>query len=506
MSRLLLLLPLLVACPADDDDDSAPPTDDDDATVADDDDDSAVADDDDSGAADDDDSTPIPPPAYADVDAAFFTITGGIELGANAASAGDIDGDGLGDLVVGQPEDPWVDDAKATGFGAVYVFLGATLAAGGDFTLEDADVVVRGDSPGQAIGNNVGTAGDVDGNGDADLLISAGNTENTFVFFDSLLVPGAELRGADASANITDFVSQAADTAGDVDNDGFADVLVGNTLVAPNGFVSGQTYLMAGSLLATGGAHSVSAAWARFPGEATNNASGDDVGAIGDIDNDGLADFAIAATGNSDSGANAGKAYIFLGASVSATSGMIPLASADATLLGAAPDDRLGTRFSVLGDLDEDGHDDFAIGGPHNDDNGNNAGAIWLMSGAEVAAGTAVLSAPLWQLVGPDASQAGRVIAPAGDVDGDGLPDLVAGSSRANGAAVFRVAEAVESPVLMDEVLGLVRGLEDDDDLGASALTLGDLDGDGRDDLVVGAPGVNVGAGAVYGLLSPFVD
>jgi hypothetical protein len=488
---------LLVGCPTDtptDDDDSGAVSDDDDAST---DDDDATGDDDDSS--DDDDS--VDPPTWADPVDAWLTITG-VGIGERVAHIGDVDGDGAPDIALGVPDDPWEDETPAGEFGAVYVFFGETTAAPGTIDLDAADVVIRGDGSGDLIGNNVASAGDVDNDGAMDLLISGGVTENTYVFFATTLALGGELRAADADAVVNELVSEYVAGVGDVDDDGHGDLLLSNTLISAAGNVAGQSFLVSGATLTAGSVVSVDDAWAVFPGEAAYNASGGDIGPVGDVDGDGLADFAIAATGNSDGGANAGKLYVFFGASIVASGGgSTALTTADVIAVGLAPDDRLGSQIASLGDVDGDLRDDFAFSAPRHDQPEGDAGWVWVVSGAGLTTGDVLdLALPDFALFGAASGMAGSVVSGAQDADGDDLADLLIGNGARDEiwwvpAADLTTLGSVSSG---HPFVAVAAG----DQLGTAALSPGDVDGDGWDDVILGAPG----AGEVYVIRSPFGD
>ncbi len=218
------------------------------------------------------------------------------------------------------------------------------------------------------------------------------------------------------------------------------------------------------------------------------------------MDGDGKADFAIAATGNGDGGPNGGKLYVFFGASIAASAGgSIALTTADVIAIGLAPDDRLGTSIAALGDVDGDGRDDFAVGAPRHDQPGVDAGAAWIVSGAGLSSGlTLDLSAPDFAVFGLPGDGVGAAVVSAGDADGDGRRDLLLGNGARDAAIWMPGAGLGPAGTVSDghAFAPVVAG----DRLGSAAVCPGDVDGDGRDDLLLGASG----AGAVYVLRSPF--
>jgi hypothetical protein len=189
---------------------------------------------------------------------------------------------------------------------------------------------------------------------------------------------------------------------------------------------------------------------------------------LGDLDGDGAAELAIAAPGSAEGGMASGLATVFSGADGS------PLWSAS-----GGPFDGYGTSITAVEDLDGDGRAELAIGVPFDDDGGFNAGAVELRSGAT--------GALLWRALGSGVGDRfGERVAPAGDVDGDGLGDLCVGVPGADGANFDCGAVTVVSGVD-----GATLFTRHGSGAGAFATTVGrvdDLDGDGRPDFALGSP------------------
>jgi hypothetical protein len=355
------------------------------------------------------------------------------------ASAGDVDGDGLDDILISA----YVNDEGGGAAGKAYLLLGSTIAAGGTFDLGAADRGFVGEAPGDYLGHSVASAGDVDGDGLDDILIGAyGNDEGgdqagkTYLFLGVTLASEEPLDLSDADAV---FVGEEADdisglavaSAGDVDGDGLADILIGAAKYPHNGGVgAGKTYLMFGATLLAGGSFDLASADAVFTGEVVADRSGYSVAPAGDVDGDGLDDILIGADHNDDGGEDAGKGYLYFGATI-ASGGAFDLASADAAFVGEAAGDQAGA-VGPAGDVDGDGLSDVLIGAMYNDDGDGDAGKVSLFFGATIASGgTFDLSAPDVAFVGEAAEdRSGRSATSAGDVDGDGADDLLVGAHR----------------------------------------------------------------------------
>ncbi|MDG1480026.1 MAG: MopE-related protein, partial [Myxococcota bacterium] len=351
-----------------------------------------------------------------------------------SVASGDFNNDGFDDMVVGALN----EDAGGTDAGAAYVVLGPVSGA---LSLSSADLKLTGTGAGDQAGKSVAAVGDVDDDGNDDFLISgyknddaAANAGAAYLFYGP--ATSGDLSTADAilqGVSAQDYAGSWVSAAGDVDGDGFDDVLVGayradierDSITVSN---VGITYLMHGPL---SGTVSLSTANASFIGEASNDQSGSQVSEAGDVNNDGFADFLIGAERSDVSKTgDDGRAYLLLGP----LSGAVELSAANAIFEGENGNDRAGRGIGAAGDLDGDGFDDLLIGAKENDGSGTGAGAAYVVLGP--ITGTLSLSAADAIYGGETAGdQAGIWMSGAGDVSGDGSPDfLVGGNSASSGA------------------------------------------------------------------------
>ncbi len=309
----------------------------------------------------------------------------------------------------------------------------------------------------------------------------------------SLAGAGARLLGEAGS----DHAGVSVASAGDVNGDGFADILIGASGESTAGLNAGAVYLLHGP---QAGLVNLADAHAKVTGETSGDALGLSAATAGDVDGDGLDDWMSGADGQDVGGASAGAVYLFAGP----TLGEASAAQASSKLVGQTEYDRLGMVVSGAGDQDGDGLDDILVTAPYHDSDVTDIGAAYLVH--TLPAGTDCVCTDSVRLFGAAENQyAGWAMAGGGDVDGDGVPDLLVGAFGAErhgpftGAAYVMHGPLVQSTGLTNSEGTLVG--EDAGDFAGAAVAMGDVDGDGLADLLVGAPGDSSGefaAGAAY--------
>lgn len=314
-------------------------------------------------------------------------------VGLSIASATDLDNDGFDDLVLSGAGN---DDAGPSA-GAVYVLYGSQDQLSGTVNVADAaDATLEG-GPGDLAGFRLDRAGDLDGDGSQDLVIGAtaqtslggSGIGSAYVFYGradrlrgtmSLPATAARLVGEQPG----DRPGFGLAGAGDLDADGFDDLVVGADLEDSGGVDAGAAYVFYGSGERLPiGSTSLGTADGKLVGEAPGDRAGLAISIAGKLDGDPFDDFVIGAFGHN---ASAGAAYVFFGHRMR-LAGTHSLAEADATLLGETAGDLAGSAVGPAGDVNGDGNDDLMVGGRRNDEGGTNAGAVYIFFGDDLVCG-----------------------------------------------------------------------------------------------------------------------
>jgi len=336
----------------------------------------------------------------------------GAFFGGSCTSAGDVNGDGYGDVIVGASDfaNGQVDEGRA------FVYLGSAsgLSAVPAWTSES-------DQASAYFGHSVSGAGDVNGDGYDDVIVGANGFSNgevsegrTFVYFGSAsglsAVPAWTAEGNQAVSLFGHSVSGA----GDVNGDGFDDVVVG----AP-GFANGQTsegraFLYQGSI----GGLSASPAWS-VESDQANAFLGWSVAAAGDVNGDGYGDVIVGAYFYSNGESFEGRALVYLGSPTGLS--MTPAWTTESDQVNAS----FGRAVSTAADVDGDGYSDVIVGADRFDNAQTDEGRVYIYRGSASGLSTS----PAWT---SESDQAGAIFgystSTAGDVNGDGYGDVIVGA------------------------------------------------------------------------------
>lgn len=393
----------------------------------------------------------------------------GAYFGRGAAGIGDVNGDGFADLAVGQP---YAALSASEQYGRVFVHYGSASGPSTEFEWYYEGTIHFG---------NIGYAlagGDVNGDGFSDLLV-AGDLDGAdglaYAFFGSATglapTPSWSVRPSEWSGSYGDDIAAA-----DVDDDGYDNVLFGAPHCTRGEVREGCVYLYRGG--PTGPA--TTPAWIGESNQA-DSIYGRNVARAGDLNGDGYQDVAVGAPGYDGGQTNEGRVFVYHGSASglpAAPSGILELDQAVAYF---------GWSVASAGDANGDRFADLAVGARLYDGSVQNEGAVFLFQGAA----TGIATSPSWQASsGQSGSDFGNSVALVGNFDGDAWADLVVGAGefeealpyvgraflyKGNGSTFSNVADY------------LATGTVENGGFAALVAGAGDTDADGFDELMVGA-------------------
>ena len=411
----------------------------------------------------------------------------GAHLGWSVASAGDVNGDGCADLVVGAPH----LDLDGADVGGACILYGNPLgmAIVSNWTFE-------GGQDGAELGLALTGVGDVNGDGFDDVLVAAPGFDSgeadegrVFLFYGS--EDGLETRAAWSAEGDRSgaWFGAAVSGAGDINVDGYADVAVGAPGFSGDRPGEGRVFVFAGSPEGL----SLEAIW-MASGSQAGAQFGASVAAT-DVNGDRYGDLVVGAPGFDVSAGDEGLVQVFQGSAA----GLEPTSTW--SVAGKGGGARFGGMVASAGDTDGDGYCDVAIAAPGTGGREQRSGLVSVFRGS--ASGLA--TAPVWTVRGEDAqTHLGLAIAGAGDVDRDGYADLILGVPGFDGTEVDEGAAFLfrGSPSgLSAEPAWTTAGGYAGAWFGSSAAAAGDLDGDGYTDILVGAPALPRAHGRAGGAL-----
>lgn len=383
------------------------------------------------------------------------------DFGFSVSSAGDVNGDGYSDVIVGAYR-------FNSNVGRAYIFYG------GENLNNVADKAFYEYSSNGQFGISVSTAGDVNNDGYSDVIIGQYNylylRGKAYIYYGGAnmdIIADVIMMGEKSNNNFGWSVS----SAGDVNNDGFSDVLVG---AWQYGSDSGRVYLY------FGGVNMNNIADLIMTGDTSGNRFGWSVSSAGDVNNDGFSDIIAGAHGYYS---NSGKAYIFYG-------GLNMDNIADVTMTGDASGDNFGWSVSSAGDVNYDGFSDVIVGAYGYS---TNKGRVSIFYGGE-----SMNIIPDVTLTGEaSGNNFGYSVSSAGDINGDGFSDIIIGAKGYNSNTGR--AYLFYGGVIMDTIADiLMTGDVPGYNFGCSVSSAGDVNMNGYSDVIIGAFGYNSRMGRAY--------
>jgi len=395
------------------------------------------------------------------------------KMGISVFTAGDVNGDGYSDVIVGAY---WYDNGE-TNEGKVYMYQGSSIGLN-----VSANWTKESDQANAYFGYSVSTAGDVNGDGFSDVIIGAYLFDNGESNEGSVFLYQGSGYSLSITANLilesnqsSSFYGMCVSAAGDVNGDGYSDVIVG----APN-FDNGQTdegraYVYHGS--ATG--LSISPNWVSESNQSSSD-YGRCVSTAGDVNGDGYSDVIIGAKDFDNGQSDEGRAFVFHGSPSGLSS------SANWTAESNQAFAFFGLSVSTAGDVNGDGYSDVIVGAIHFDNGQLNEGKVYVYYGSASGISTIVN----WSVeINQENAQFGWSVASAGDVNGDGYSDVIVGArlfdnghTDVGKAFVYHGSKSGLLLIPSWTAEGNLTGTN----LGKSVSTAGDVNGDGYSDVIVG--------------------
>ncbi|MEI1376162.1 hypothetical protein PQG02_24290 [Nostoc sp. UHCC 0926] len=450
--------------------------------------------------------------------------------GNSVSSAGDINGDGIDDVIIGA----YSADPNSFASGQSYVVFGSKGGFGAQLNLSTLNgsngFAINGINEGDGSGASVSSAGDINGDGIDDLIIGARRASpnghysgQSYVVFGSKGGFGAQfnlstLKGSNGFAingiNPGDYSGGSVSSAGDINGDGIDDLIIGARDAAPNGTLSGQSYVVFGSkggfsaqfnLSTLNGSNGFA-----INGINPGDFSGWSVSSAGDFNGDGIDDLIIGAYSADPNGFRTGQSYVVFG-SKGGFGAQLNLSTLNGSngfaINGINENDQSGASVSSAGDINGDGIDDLIIGAQRASPNGLESGQSYVVFGSKGGFDTELNLSTLngsngFVINGINKYDgSGNSVSSAGDINGDGIDDLIIGASRrftfssgnrsGQSYVVFGSKGGFGAQLNLSTLNGTngfaINGINPGDELGQSVSSAGDINGDGFDDLIIGA-------------------
>ena len=411
------------------------------------------------------------------------TVTGTASadgFGTRILAAGDVDGDGYDDVYVSAPG---ADETNTDG-GAVYLAFGP-LTSGSIATTTFAE----GGASSMGLGASIALV-DHDGDGTDDLLAGAPDDNVAYLFWGDL---SGTTSTTDAAVAVTgegtgDLAGTSVVGIEDHDGDGIEDFAVGAIHNDDGAANAGAVYLAYGFGTGTtslGDAQQIT-------GEAMNNRLGFALSAAGDFDGDGSGDIVMSAKQYSSS---TGRVYLFHGP---ISTSVTDASDAELIITGNNNNDSFGYSVALAGDFDGDGQDDLVVGATTDDDGTADGGVVFVLFGVTSTGSVTASNANISISGGITGEQMGSSVSVVPDIDGDGDDELLVGAFKNKNSGTNSGHAYLFYGGTTATMGAAIAASAANDDLGTDVAFIGDTDGDGIDEIGLGAPGNTSDQGAVY--------
>ncbi|MBK7756632.1 MAG: FG-GAP repeat protein [Deltaproteobacteria bacterium] len=416
------------------------------------------------------------------IDPLYTTVTSTLSgsgsagyFGEAVSGAGNVNCDDYDDVIVGAP-------SLGSGRGTAYIFHGT--ATGVSTTAARS---LNGATAGNYFGFAMATLGDVTGDGCGEIAIGAYNNSSgkgaVYIYHGS-----SSGIGTTAATTLTGTTSNgefgwSVDGAGDVNGDGYNDLVVGaDNLSSGNG--AAYVYYGGAAGIGSTGATTLTGSGTGFFGWT--------VAGAGDLNDDGYDDIAVGAPAHSSS---AGRVYVFHGGSAGLGTSVV------ATLSGSGGSgESFGQALSGAGDVNGDGYSDLAVGASGYS---SNTGAAYLYQGGSAGVSTTYDL----RLLGPSTgSYFGTALRGGADINADGYDDLIVGASGVSSNTGAAYLFEGSSAGLASTAVTTLSGLSTNTYFGYSVGMAGDVNNDDFQDVIIGAYGTTSNRGAAYIYLGNCVD
>ena len=428
-------------------------------------------------------------------------------VGYHLHTAGDVNGDGYDDFLIGT----FHNHAKGTNTGAAYLILGRKEADWDfNYSLKSADARFIGGAAYDAAGYCLGGGGDINGDGYDDFLIGApagdeqviSNPGHVYIIFGkpepywnyNYVLPSQADVSFDGEKQ-HDLAGLSVAIIGDINGDGYDDFICGAPYSDYYRKDSGKAYLIMGKPTGWSKKINLQDADASFYGTSYNETVGYSVDGVGDVNGDGVPDFAIGAR-------KKGKVYIFFGRKNVDWGKNCAVTRADVVFSAEQYESWVGWRVSRAGDINADGFDDILIGAPFYNKNGDKRGKVYLIFGRSNGWFENLRNADASFLGEAENDQAGWDVQEAGDTNGDGYDDFLIGAwyNDSNGEDSGKMYLIKGKPLDWKQNFSLKNvqdyfiGEHTIDYAGFSVSRAGDVNGDGWDDIITSSTYCNQGA------------